>query len=129
MGVVVGGIGWHAAAGSDHAITISPTVARSRGILFGKHFSPRFLVGFRKPFNFISNLYRKVCFRKSNKESVCQEKPQRKSGFGKATKKLLPAGPKAWEWEPELPPSGETKKQAGHQCPQHVIWETKKQAC
>ena len=83
MGVVVGGIGWHAAAGSDHAITISPTVARSRGILF----SPHFLVGFRKPFNFISNLHRKVCFRKSNKERV-SGKATKKVRFGKSNKEI-----------------------------------------
>ena len=39
MGVVGGGVGWHdRVAGPDHAITISPTVARSRRILFGNSF-------------------------------------------------------------------------------------------
>ena len=61
------GIGWHdAAAGSDHAITISPTVARShKGLYLETLFPlPSVLVGFRKPFDLIP---------KSGQESMLQE--------------------------------------------------------
>ena len=61
--MLVGGIGWHdSVAAPDHAITISPTVARSPvGDFCLATLLPAIsvgwgLVGFWKPFNFIQSV-------------------------------------------------------------------------